>query len=256
MTSHENMIEKEKVARISKKKFLNNRKTKKNNKIIKNYIEILKDCVKSLILIAKFEIEENIEENNIPNKIIEFNIGSKNMKSILSKLENNTKKKIIKKSITVDDSDLFIKRLYNLPLDYMLKSNNYRITIINLLRKLPSNIFNNLLINKISQLNPHIKPHKFHYAISYDVDYNDDNDRIYNLDLSNMKLKKLPEIFGALNVRGHIYLNDNNLTTLPDSFGDIKVGNYLFLMDNPLENIPDNFTDVKEVFTNENYYSN
>lgn len=57
-------------------------------------------------------------------------------------------------------------------------------------------------------------------------------------------LRKLPDEFGALHIRGDLCLNGNSLVSLPATFASIPVGGSIYLSDNQLASLPDNIGSI------------
>jgi hypothetical protein len=82
----------------------------------------------------------------------------------------------------------------------------------------------------------------------YDVKYIIHSDCVEvkgDLYLKNNNLTSLPESFGNLKIGGNLWLNDNNLTSLPESFGNLKIGFSLWLHYNNLASLPESFGNLK-----------
>ena len=80
--------------------------------------------------------------------------------------------------------------------------------------------------------------------------------KLFKINLSNLRITTLPEIFGRIEVIGDLYLENNLIETLPKSFGYIKVGGDLHLENNHLETLPESFGYIKvggSLFLNSNY---
>ena len=121
----------------------------------------------------------------------------------------------------------------------MLKNNRFRSNIIDLLRKLPYDIFNHLLFSSMSDMNPDIDYNIFsdNCLLNYD-------NSIHFIEFQNLNLNKLPELFGAIRSSNNIYLHNNELNSLPDSFGFIEVGATLCLSGNNLTKLPESFQNI------------
>jgi len=63
--------------------------------------------------------------------------------------------------------------------------------------------------------------------------------------LDNNNLTSLPESFGNLKIGGGLALYSNNLTSLPESFGNLKIGGTLHLGYNKLTSLPESFGNLK-----------
>jgi len=65
--------------------------------------------------------------------------------------------------------------------------------------------------------------------------------------LDNNNLTSLPESFGNLKIGGTLHLGYNKLTSLPESFGNLKIGGDLWLNHNKLTSLPESFGNLKIV---------
>ena len=252
-----------------------------NYEYMKRHLDILEDCVLSINLATKINNGEEILLENIPRKLKHFRpkyLSENNDSGYLRKL-------IVKKSADID-INLYISRLYEIPFENMLKDIEYREHIINLVRKIPSTIFLELLISKIMELNP-VATHEQIYnrlqkiwdnknldrhesnkkgkeiLLQQHPNYNElheklilnSDDLITEWDLSNLNLRQLPELFGCLQINGNLVLSKNKLSSLPESFGSIIVRKDLLLNDNQLKSLPESFGYMK-VGGNLRLYSN
>ena len=66
----------------------------------------------------------------------------------------------------------------------------------------------------------------------------------YNLNLSNLGIRELPESFGDLTVGRDLFLFRNQLTSLPERFGNLTVGGDLYLNGNQLASLPESFGNL------------
>ena len=71
-----------------------------------------------------------------------------------------------------------------------------------------------------------------------------DKKKIKSWNLSGLKIKKLPELFGALEILDSLDLSFNSIMKLPDYFGFIKVGNKIKLANNELNELPKSFENI------------
>ena len=76
-----------------------------------------------------------------------------------------------------------------------------------------------------------------------DLSYNPD-DTVESWDLSSCGLTALPEEFGALELTGNLFLNNNQIESLPESFGNLRVGGNLWLTANQIESLPQSFANL------------
>ena len=73
------------------------------------------------------------------------------------------------------------------------------------------------------------------------VDLDDPYTFVGDLDLDTKGLISLSESWGHINIKGNLWLGDNQLKTLPDNFGDTTVSGDLGLSGNELETLPESF---------------
>ena len=109
------------------------------------------------------------------------------------------------------------------------------------------NVFIDLLISKIIELNPGVTKEQLREKLVFNED-----DSIRHWDLSKLNLVQLPESFGFIQITGNLYLYENQLISLPDTFGSIRVGGDLSLSGNlhtpsdcGLSSLPDNFGSIR-----------
>lgn len=112
--------------------------------------------------------------------------------------------------------------------------------MINSAKCWPQNLFWNQLITEIVECNPHLTKNQLLSWLKYNPD-----GTICGWDLAGCNLKKLPELFGALNTPDFcLDISNNNLETLPDSFGFIHVSN-LVMHYNKFDPLPDCIAKIR-----------
>ena len=112
------------------------------------------------------------------------------------------------------------------------------------------NVFIDLLISNIIELNPEVTEEQLREKLVFNED-----DSIRHWDLSKLNLVQLPESFGFIQITGDLFLSRNKLSSLPDSFGSISVGRTLYLHNNQLSSLPNSFGSIivgRSLYLNDN----
>ena len=105
-------------------------------------------------------------------------------------------------------SNIYIKKLYDIPFEDMLKDDIYRAHIIDLVRNIPLHLSLDLLIKNIIHVNGNINDKQLRDKLTF----NDDN-TINSWILYGLNLIQLPELFGFLEISHDLWLNNNQLAT-------------------------------------------
>lgn len=207
-----------------------------NSNFMKNQIDILNSTIDSIIAISNGGNLRNIPITR------NFLLGTSNNNISLSKLKTQVNlKNIILTGL--DDISFYIKKLHNLPINSMIKycyaekEETEVKNIINLIRKLPINIFIDLLYAEILKLNKHTSSE----LLKNKLEYTENSLSINNWDLSSIQLVKLPEIFSCIEIKNDLLLNKNGIESLPKSFGLIKIGKNLDLSNCVIKKLPESF---------------
>ena len=102
--------------------------------------------------------------------------------------------------------------------------------------------FKEHVLPNMMKLNPHLDPDEIMSRVTTLNGL--ENGDIQNINFMNLKIDRLPEIFGNMIVTGDMNLSYNNFITLPDSFGNIKVFGNLNLSNNKFRTLPESLVKI------------
>ena len=205
------------------------------------------------------EIQEQILSNFKKSKIIEI-LNSNPNKNIEDLLE----RKIQENELKIDNliNDIYILNQNTIQGTQIYIINNFQNDFFDALKQLFIINYDNAYILKWVNQNIYIDSLNFeifgvrklpdsfgNLKVKGDLNLssyimNEKDNNGYLINL-DYQFKSLPNSFGNIEVGGNLDLSGNELKTLPKNFGNIKVGGYLNLHYNQLTSLPTSFGKIK-----------